>query len=287
VSAVDEKPLVIACGSERLIGILTQPSQSAARVGVLVVVGGPQYRVGSHRQFVLTARHLAAHGYPVLRFDYRGMGDSDGEPRGFERVDEDIRAALDAFAAADPRLGGFVLWGLCDAASACLMYCAGDARVQGVIIANPWVRTDAGEARSYLSHYYLQRLLQRSFWRKLLSGEFRAGKSLGELSQVVRQSRTASGEGSGPGFIARMRAGLQKFAGPVLCLLSERDLTAKQFQSLCADDRQWRRLMSRAAVTRIDLPDTDHTFSSAQSLARVLDECAAWLGRVARHEGAS
>ena len=49
------------------------------------MVGGPQYRVGSHRQFTLMARAFAAAGYPVLRFDYRGIGDSEGESRGFER----------------------------------------------------------------------------------------------------------------------------------------------------------------------------------------------------------
>ena len=39
---------------------------------MVIVVGGPQYRAGSHRQFTLLARHIAAAGYPVLRFDARG-----------------------------------------------------------------------------------------------------------------------------------------------------------------------------------------------------------------------
>ena len=42
---------------------------------VLVVVGGPQVRAGSHRHFVQLARHLATHGHAVMRFDVRGMGD--------------------------------------------------------------------------------------------------------------------------------------------------------------------------------------------------------------------
>jgi len=55
-----------------------------AACGVLIVVGGPQYRVGSHRQFLLLSRRLAAEGHPVMRFDYRGMGDASGAMRGFE-----------------------------------------------------------------------------------------------------------------------------------------------------------------------------------------------------------
>ena len=78
------------------------------------MVGGPQYRVGSHRQFVLLARDLAADGFPVFRFDYRGMGDSEGEFRGFEHVEDDIAAAVEAFRSASPGLREIVLWGLCD-----------------------------------------------------------------------------------------------------------------------------------------------------------------------------
>ena len=63
-----ERPVQFSCGTDRLLGIL-HPGAPDSERGVLVVVGGPQYRVGSHRQFVLLARALAAAGIPVLRFD--------------------------------------------------------------------------------------------------------------------------------------------------------------------------------------------------------------------------
>lgn len=90
--------------------------------GVLIIVGGPQYRVGSHRQFVLLSRRLAGEGYPAMRFDYRGMGDAGGAMRSFEDVRADIGAAIEAFQRAVPSLRRIVLWGLCDAASAALLY---------------------------------------------------------------------------------------------------------------------------------------------------------------------
>src|SRR5688500_5345431 len=83
-----ERVLAFECDGERLLGILSASQQPAKR-GVLIVVGGPQYRAGSHRQFTLLARHLAEHGVPTLRFDYRGMGDSGGDVRGFEHVGAD------------------------------------------------------------------------------------------------------------------------------------------------------------------------------------------------------
>jgi len=78
-----ERASVFGCGGDRLVGILHAPAERARDIGVLVVVGGPQYRVGSHRQFVRMARDFAAAGYPVLRFDHRGIGDSDGAARSF------------------------------------------------------------------------------------------------------------------------------------------------------------------------------------------------------------
>jgi hypothetical protein len=56
-----EEALAIPCGAERLVGILAKPSV-CGDTGVVIVVGGPQYRAGSHRQFVLLARTLAAAG---------------------------------------------------------------------------------------------------------------------------------------------------------------------------------------------------------------------------------
>src|SRR5688572_13881859 len=83
-----------ACAGDWLMGLVHLPPHPRER-GVVVITGGPQYRVGSHRQFTLLARKLAAQNFPVLRFDYRGMGDSEGEPRSFEHMNADIRAAVD------------------------------------------------------------------------------------------------------------------------------------------------------------------------------------------------
>ena len=145
--AFREEAVVFECEGESLVGVLSLPAAPATR-GVLIVVGGPQYRVGSHRQFTLLARHLAAHGIPSLRFDYRGMGDSSGAVRSFEAVDADIRRAIDIFYERVSGLESVVIWGLCDAASAALFYAHRDARVGGLVLLNPWVRTPEGMART-------------------------------------------------------------------------------------------------------------------------------------------
>ena len=131
-----EIPIVFRSGSETLIGILHRPETVTNR-GVVIVVGGPQYRVGSHRQFVHLARSLAKAGVPVFRFDYQGMGDATGEYFGFENIDDDINAALNTFCSEMPDIEQIVLWGLCDGASAIAMYRDPHIRVCGMVLINP------------------------------------------------------------------------------------------------------------------------------------------------------
>lgn len=275
-----ESALTFDCDGAELLGILHRPEQPGRSIGVLVVVGGPQYRVGSHRQFVLMARSLAAGGYPVLRFDYRGMGDSAGAVRTFESVHQDIKAAADAFVAAQPSLRGIVLFGLCDAASAALMYCSADSRLRGLILANPWVRTETGAARAVVRHYYLQRLWQRSFWVKILAGKYRLFESVrGFLHSLhsARRSTDAGAANAAPAFLRRMREGLGGFDKPVLLLLSDRDLTAREFQDLCTGSAEWSRCVAASNVRSYAVRAADHTFSSSTSLQDVCSQSLQWL----------
>jgi exosortase A-associated hydrolase 1 len=261
-----EEPVVFACGGEQLLGIVHHAPGAAGTVGVVVIVGGPQYRVGSHRQFTLLARSLAAAGFAVLRFDHRGIGDSDGQVRSFEDIAEDIRAAVGALARAVPSLQRVVLWGLCDAASAALLSVPGHPLVSGLVLANPWVRTASGEAQTYLRHYYGGRLLQRAFWKKLAAGGVNPLRTTRELLRTVFTARRRLADGSAPHYVERMRAGLAAFQGPVLLLLSERDLTAREFSGLCAASAAWTELTARRNVRVQALAGADHTFSQRASL---------------------
>ena len=161
-----ERPIVFDCQGDRLVGIVHEP-EVPPTVGLVFVVGGPQFRVGAHRQFVHMARRFAASGFAVLRFDYRGMGDSDGEPRSFETVDDDIESAVRALRRQCQSIENVVLIGLCDAASAILMYCANGASTSGLILMNPWVRTEASAAEAEIRNYYGRRIFQLSFCSRL------------------------------------------------------------------------------------------------------------------------
>ena len=274
-----EDALVFDCAGESLVGIVGGAEIAASR-GVLIVVGGPNYRAGSGRQFALLARRLAESGVPTLRFDYRGMGDSAGDARTFERVSDDIRCAIDRFLAAVPGLKDVVIWGLCDAASAALMYAHADPRVSGLVLLNPWVRTTQGLARVHLKHYYVRRLFQASLWQKLARGEFDFRGAASALRRIVADALVARGGGSPQGevsFLERMEQGLRAFRGKVLLILSGNDLTAQEFKDFVAGSQRWQDLLAREGVSRHNLPDANHTFARREWRDQVERWTEAWV----------
>lgn len=258
-----EEVLNFDCEGTQLFGVISLPS-SAKQTGVVIIVGGPQYRAGSHRQFVVLARSLAAQGYPVLRFDYRGMGDSPGELGQFERVEADVGAAVTALTQAVPSVGRVVLWGLCDGASAALLYVqkTADTRIAGLLLLNPWIRTAASQAKTQVRHYYLDRLKQRAFWAKLFSGQVAASALkgfMGSARAAIRSSPVAAAHSAG--YPARMALGWQHFKGQGLLVLSDQDYTAREFEAYCASDPIWTHALKSRALARQTLDQADHTCS--------------------------
>ena len=282
------------CEGESLIGILHQPdpAQSSQRLGVVIVVGGPQVRVGSHRQFVQVARALADDGYPVLRYDVRGMGDSTGAQLSFEQLTPDIGAAIDELLRQCPQLQQVVLWGLCDGASASLLYLAerhGDARVAGLCVLNPWVRSELSLARTQVKHYYTRRVVDPAFWRKLLRGGVRLGAArelLHKLGTAMFKGPAAPSGAAQP-FHYRMAAAWRGFKRPILLLLSGDDYTAREFSQHAATDPAWAGALSLPGVSSFDLAGADHTFSAASAQAQVLAHTRAWLAALSVNTAAS
>jgi uncharacterized protein len=76
-----ETPGFIASGSTELFSFYHEPDAPGGRPAFVLSHPFGEEKLWSHRVFVNMARRLSALGYPVLRFDYSGTGDSNGALR--------------------------------------------------------------------------------------------------------------------------------------------------------------------------------------------------------------
>jgi pimeloyl-ACP methyl ester carboxylesterase len=266
-----------------LVGVLT-PAQGSApsRPAVLLLNSGIVHRVGPNRAYVTIARRLAARGFPALRFDFSGLGDSppraDHQPM-IRSCVEETAAAMDLV---QSETGGdrFVLLGICSGADAALLTAAQDHRVAGVLAINAR-RYGAAEdilpevRQLALARHYRRIATSRSFGAHSIS-RFSRGKL--EWKDVLRALRSqlpklfarrgfASGaHGLGP---------LLKRGIPVYCLHSEADegldhlhvLAGKRLQELC----------SQTGFRLEVLEGADHTFTMRWSRIELFGRLEKWL----------
>ncbi len=285
---VEEIPLVFDCEGDQLVGMVHRPAQVAARGLLIVVAGGPQYRSGVGRLQLQLARALAADGVPVMRFDHRGIGDSEGRFRDFEDVEADLRSALQAFRQAVPDLQQVVLWGGCNAASAIMINAWKFPEVTGMVISNPWVHEPETADSVVISHHFAQRAREWSFWRKVLRLQYNPLPAIGTLlrgaffsaTARLRQRDDEAQDADHPAqhFILRMRRGMARFRGDVLLMMSGRSMVSKEFDALVARSDAWRRaLTAPSRIVRHDMPHADQTHSSQAARNELVVTARCWL----------
>lgn len=258
-------PLTFGCGSLTLAGTL---DTAPAETGLLIVSGGNEIRSGAFSGQSLLAARIAKAGFPVMRFDRRGVGDSEGENRGFRASTGDISAAREAFKAMAPQIERVVAFGNCDAASALML--AKGAACDGLVLSNPWTieEDDTGEESEAappqaIRARYAEKLKNPAEIGRLLSG----GVNLRKLAEgLMRSFRPAPPPTS---LAEDMNAGLATFQGSVRILLAERDRTAQMFDSHW-DPKDAR--VSRCA-------GADHAFSTDEHQKWLTDQLLAALRR--------
>jgi exosortase A-associated hydrolase 1 len=226
--------------------------------GLLFVSGGTQTRVGSHRMFERLAFGLAAAGYACLRFDRRGIGDSEGEDPGFRGSGADIAAAAAALRAEADVRRVFGL-GLCDGATA-LALSGGADRVDGLVLINPWlVEAESGDpAPAAVRRHYRERLTSAEGWKKLLTGSLSWRKLLRGIG------RTAS-VGYSP-LAAQVAQALRQGGSPAELVLARDDATAAAAARELKHS-QFKDLIAEAQI----IPSSSHTFARPLDAASLLD----------------
>ncbi len=192
--------------------------EAAGDTCLLMVSGGSQTRIGSHRMYERLSRSLVQHGFPSLRFDRRGVGDSDGEDPGFRDCGPDLEAAA-ALVRSRAGRGRVIGLGLCDGASALALF-AERIGLDGLILINPWmVEAQAGEPPpAAIRRRYRDRLTSLSGWKDLLSGQVDYRKLLRGLVKIA--DRTPAG------LSTELAFALRAASRPTAMILATGDATA-------------------------------------------------------------
>lgn len=175
--------LILDCEGDRIGASIDEAMDETA---VLIVTGGSQTRIGSHRLFERLAVGLAEAGHASLRFDRRGVGDSSGEDPGFRGCGPDIAVAAAALRQQVPPVRRVIGLGLCDGATA-LALSGGGAGLEGSILINPWLvesEADAPPPAAIRSHYR-QQLTSLAGWKKIAFGSVSYGKLLQGMAKMA------------------------------------------------------------------------------------------------------
>lgn len=258
--------LSFTCLGETLIGTI---DDAPGATGLLIVTGGRQTRIGPHRMMAALARDLAVQGFPVFRFDRRGVGDSSGSDPGFEASAADIAAAAATLRTACPQIEQLWGLGLCDGASALAKHHAAIG-LSGLILLNPWVvETEAGKPPpAAIRAHYRERLFTIAGWRKLLTqgfDPFALARGLVLASHKPDQSLAND-----------VMTSLSAFSGPVSILLAARDATARAFLNQY-HGRSGAALRRSAHATIATLDSASHSFAASADQRWLLSQIVAAL----------
>ena len=253
-----ETPVTFECKGQQIVGMLHLPDGRARVPGVLLLHGLTGHKAEIHRMFVKLARKLTAHGFGVLRFDFRGSGDSAGE---FEEITIssqvcDAAAAIKFFGRQkriNPKrlaLVGFSLGG----AIAAQLVAREPSRVQSLVLLSP-VAEGGGILDELATPEAVASLAQTG-----ITDYF--GNLVGV--QFIRQ-------------FADMKPvrDLARWRGPVLLLHGDKDETVPVEHS----EMYERALRAPKRIfKKIILPGADHTFTRHVWEQRILNETVDWIG---------
>ena len=157
--------------SDNLFGIITMPPLGTPlrHFGVVMMNPGTLHRVGGARLNVRLARQLAARGFPSIRFDLSGLGDSgprhDTRPY-LDSMAADVSHAVD-FLTKKTDATQFAVVGLCAGAAVSYAAALSDARFAALVQLEGF----AYPTRLYKLFQWRSRLLNSAKWIELLNGK--------------------------------------------------------------------------------------------------------------------
>ena len=295
-----------------LYGILHLPEgQRADNRAILLLSPGVKGRVAPHRLYWKMARAFTALGFPVLRFDFHGLGDSEGtlpEPLladfyGQVQVGRYVDDTITAMDWMQQTLGctGFVAAGLCGGALTGLLTAERDSRIEGLLALSIPVILDGssidfskfmteaqleGNRRRYLERLRLWDPAVWASWARFLT--FRSHYSLiaRALSRPFARRRTgndaatspAPADNTNPLFARALRRFVER-RRRLLLVFAETDRLWFEYDTKFAQrNREWLDLHASDYTVHVT-SQANHIFSFSEWQRDMLDASSRWLAQ--------
>jgi pimeloyl-ACP methyl ester carboxylesterase len=187
-----EIPVYLPGPDGDLFGILTAPSGIALGIGVIFLPGGAPniMAFGRNGVAVALARRLGALGFHVMRFDYHGLGDSDGEVDEFRLADPfigDARAVTEWMESMGIRR--FVLVGVCFGARTALAVSSQLDGLEAIVLSSMPVGDSLAARRA--AEWRMGRYVRQNFSARKLRALLDASRRKNFSLLVARRVRSA------------------------------------------------------------------------------------------------
>ena len=297
---------VVFCNrkGERLFGIVHEPVRGAASdLAIILLSPGVKMRVGPQRLYRGMAEAFARLGIRVLRFDFYGLGDSEGElQEGHLRdvynhieVGRFVDDTLDAMGWMEQTYGQhrFILGGLCGGAVTGLL--AGrDSRVAGLLAlgitpvlashaADPSLYMTSGEL-ALMRRTYFTKLVSPKAWLRLVSlqSDYKviwraiADGLEGRAKPGAEPSAPLENDNASPLFPPAFFA-MAEDHRPMLLVFGGSDRLESEFQEKFVNRHRQRLLQLPGSHEVHVIPQANHTLSFAEWQAEMLDVSVRWL----------
>ncbi len=249
------------CEEQMLAGTL---DEGPLTTGLLIVSGGNEIRSGAHAGMAKLARNIAERGYPVFRYDRRGVGDSTGANQGFLETQADIGSAIEQFHDINPQIQKIVAFGNCDAATALALFGA-DIAMDMCVLANPWVIEAAdispegptAPPPSAIRSRYWERLKNPRSIIDLFTGKIDLRKLAKGLKQATQKQENTA-------LSIRLSDGLIRLGVPTRILLANRDTTARAFLAAW-NSKGFKAVRALPNISTETLDSASHSFADDNS----------------------
>lgn len=294
-----------------LYGTLHRPDDGGASVPPVVLLSpGVKMRVGPGRLYAPLTEALTRSGHTVLRFDFSGLGDSEGQVEEAQLIDvyrsveqgRYVDDTLDAVDWARARLGHerVILGGLCGGALTALLAAERSDAVDAILSLGMTVALVGGPVKpaelltgtqlDRRRSLYFRRLLQPRSWTRFFTGRTEYGVLFGSLrrgiaarlrphGRVAVAPTPAAPADLNPAFPSAFLGFLAR-GGRILLLFGEKDRLPSEYLEKFAAPHA-RQLEPHAGQIQMHvIPEANHVISQSSWRIEMAAVVRSWLGHL-------